>query len=148
MKKLLLTLVLSLATNVSMAQTRANLCRLWYSNDIFKTYLRLTIDPPGALGNSSTKFVLWMDKHIPYGIRPFPYEVSKVLCDTKASLQITAEAPGGGESLEFRFDAMNETQEWQPGTLQLFDKNGKPWSSLKYECSLMTIQNFCENLGQ
>ncbi|WP_374077363.1 hypothetical protein [Bdellovibrio bacteriovorus] len=148
MKKLMLTLIILLATNVSMAQSRAHLCRLWYSNDIFKTYLRLSIDPPGALGNSTTKFVLWMDKHIPYGIRPFPYEVSKVLCDTKTSLQITAQAPGGSESVEFRFDAMSETQEWQTGTLQLFDSMGMKRASLNYECSLMTIQNFCENLGQ
>ncbi len=145
MRKLILNFsvaaLVALTGNVAQAQDatqfpqsgRAELCRRWYSSDIFNTYLRLAV-------TKDTSLALWIDTHIPYGIRPLPYEVTTLQC-AKNNLRILGKSPIF--RVEFKFDRNENGPDLQNGTLSYLDDSGNPVTAVNFECSSSAIQAFC-----
>ena len=138
MKKLILFLSLFAITQISAAQLSAErLCRLWYSFDIFQTYLNLSVDLKGP--------TLIMDQHIPYGIRPMGNDITQISCDRKTTtLQISAKN-GFGQDIRFAFKPQGDLQT-QSGTVTYLDSEGNPVSSKDWECSLDAVKKLCLEL--
>lgn len=138
MKKLILFLSLFLITQLAAANlSRYNLCRLWYSFDIFQTYLNLSVDLNGP--------TLIMDQHIPYGIRPMGNEITQISCERESTtLQISAKN-GFGQDIRFGFSSQGEHQT-QSGTVTYLDSKGNPVNSKAWECSLDAVKRLCLEL--
>lgn len=136
MKKIILFLTLISLNSIAQAE-RYDLCRRWYSYDIFQTYLHLYVDTKESL--------IFMDRHIPYGIRPFGYKITKAGCDmNKIDLQIFSKTDFGEEFL-FSFQSQSDSP-IQSGTVTYLDQGGLPVSSQEWECSLAAIQSLCLEL--
>ncbi|WP_347359117.1 hypothetical protein [Bdellovibrio sp.] len=137
MKKLMIVLLV-LLSQVSVAQAaRQNLCRVWYSFDIFQTYLHLSVDAQESL--------LIMDRHIPYGIRPYGYEITKAVCDkNQTAVQVFAKSVLG-ETILLNFQAQGES-EVQAGTVSYLNEEGAPVSSKTWECSAQAMKDLCAAL--
>ena len=115
------------------------LCTRPYSKDIFKTDLRLSVSKE----SNGSKY-LWLDTHIPYGIRPLPYLVEKLSC-TDSSLTIAAKSESNGVAVTFEFiKSGNDTV--QPGTISYVDIDGDAGAEIKTNCVVQAIQNFCTSL--
>lgn len=136
MQKLILFLTILSLNSFAQAE-RYDLCRRWYSHDIFQTYLRLFVDTKESL--------IFMDRHIPYGIRPFGYKISKASCDKlKTELQIFSKTDFNEEFLfSFRSDGDSPTQS---GTVTYLDAGGSPVNSQDWECSLAAAKRLCLEL--
>ncbi|AZZ36713.1 hypothetical protein CIK05_07890 [Bdellovibrio sp. qaytius] len=133
MKNIVFVLILTTFTSLVHAG-QINLCRRWYSYDIFQTYLRLNVDPKASL--------IIMDRHIPYGIRPMGYKINKAVCDeTKTSVKIysTTEL---GENFLFSFHAENDSPS-QSGYVTYFDQTGDPTYTQEWECFLDQVKELC-----
>lgn len=137
-KKLILFLSLLLMTQLTAATiSRHNLCRVWYSFDIFQTYLNLSVDPKGP--------TLIMDQHIPYGIRPMGNAITHMACDRETTtLQISAKN-GFNQDIRFGFSSQGE-HPTQSGTVTYLDPKGNPVSSKDWECSLDAVKKLCLEL--
>ena len=117
--------------------SRHNLCRVWYSFDIFQTYLNLTVDLEGQS--------LIIDQHIPYGIRPIGHEITDMSCDLDSTtLQISAKN-NFNQDILFKFSAQGANKT-QSGTVIHLDPEGNPLSSKAWECSLEEVQKLCLDL--
>lgn len=120
--------------------SRYNLCRVWYSFDIFQTYLNLSVDLKGP--------TLIMDQHIPYGIRPMRNDITQISCDhettTPTTLQISAKN-GFNQDIRFGFKSQGEYQT-QSGTVTYLDPKGNPSNSKDWECSLDAVKKLCLEL--
>lgn len=138
MKKLILSLSLFVITQTATAQlSQQQLCRLWYSFDIFQTYLNLSVD--------LKRPTLIMDQHIPYGIRPMGNDITQISCDRKTTtLQISAKN-GFNQDIRFVFSAKGEDQS-QSGTVTYLDSEGNPTNSKDWECSLDAVKKLCLEL--
>lgn len=137
MKRIVFALLVGFSANLAFAQNQTQLCQRWSANDIFSSFLRLSVSLPGASSSNST---LWIDTHIPYGIRPLPFDISSLECG-KDSLEISATS--SSENVEFYFYGSATGPETQKGSLLYLDNAGNILDAYKYECSFAAIQNFC-----
>lgn len=137
--------VLIFFTLTPSVQASTFLCRQWYKSNLGETYLHMTIERPDS-SRGPGGYVLWMDRHIPYGIRPFPYRVTELSCTKGESLMMTAITVGGIEPIEFEYTAQKTEAEWQPGILKYFNNQGVIIGKVTLECSNHNIQNFCRSL--
>lgn len=136
MKKIILFLTIISLNSMAYAE-KHDLCRRWYSHDIFQTYLRLYVDTKESL--------IFMDRHIPYGIRPFGYQISKLSCTKdKTSLMISSKTDFGDEFI-FNFHQVGDSPT-QSGTVTYMDQGGLPASSQAWECSLEAVKSLCLEL--
>lgn len=117
----------------------ATLCTRPYSKDIFKTDLRLSVSKE----INGDKY-LWLDTHIPYGIRPLPYKVEKLTC-TDSSLTIAAKSDGNGVAVNFEFTKSGNNAV-QPGTISYVDVDGNAAAQFQTNCTVQAIENFCSAL--
>lgn len=139
MKKLILFLTLFSITQIAAAELahRHNLCRVWYSYDIFQTFLNLSVDLDGP--------TLIMDQHIPYGIRPMGHDITHISCDkTTSSLQISAKG-NFNENILFEFTPVGKSLT-QSGTVTYLDSEGKPVATKDWECSVEAAHRLCLEL--
>lgn len=137
MKTLVLTLVAVMAVSSAQADSTF-LCSRPYNNDIFKTDLRLTASRTEA-GAVET---LWMDTHIPYGIRPLPYQVTTLQCQS-GRIEIATKNSGGLYHVSFAADLVgHETQ----GTLTYLNEAGDFRFSQTLTCSVEALRSLCAGL--
>lgn len=134
MKALVLALVAVLAVSSAQAVSTV-LCSRPYSNDIFKTDLRLTVSHTEA-GDVEA---LWMDTHIPYGIRPLPFQVKALHCES-GKIEIATKSSGGLYHVSFAAEL--ESHEAQ-GTLTYLDEAGNFLSSQTLTCSAEALHSLC-----
>lgn len=136
MKKLILIFLILALNSVSQAE-KIDLCRRWYAHDIFQTYLRLYVDTKESL--------IFMDRHIPYGIRPFGYKISKVIChgDNK-NLEIYSKTDFN-EPFLFSFQSKSDSPT-QIGTLTYYDQGGAPAHVQDWECTQEAVKKYCLEL--
>lgn len=117
--------------------SRHNLCRVWYSFDIFQTYLNLSVDLNGP--------TLIMDQHIPYGIRPMGNDITQISCAPETTtLQISAKN-GFNQDIRFEFSSQGGHLT-QSGTVTYLDPKGNTLSSKDWECSLEAVKKLCLEL--
>lgn len=136
MKKFILFLTFISLNSIAHAE-KYNLCRRWYSHDIFQTYLHLSVDTKESL--------IVMDRHIPYGIRPFGYQISKINCNKdKTNLAISSKTDFGDEFI-FSFQTSGDMPT-QSGTVTYLGHDGHPANSQVWECSLQAVKNLCLEL--
>ncbi|MFS4459011.1 hypothetical protein [Bdellovibrio sp. HCB2-146] len=117
----------------------ATLCTRPYSNDIFTTDLRLAVSKEV----NGDKY-LWIDAHIPYGIRPLPYKVEKLSC-TDSTLTIAAKSESNGVAVDFKFTKSGNSSV-QPGTISYVDLDGDAGAQFQMNCTVQAIENFCSAL--
>lgn len=137
MKKTAIAFLILFSGNFALATGQSKLCTRWYSYDIFQTYLRITVSLPDAYSPVSA---IWVDTHIPYGIRPLPYEISTLEC-TAHGLHIIGSAPTN--TVEFIFKGVEGGPDIQNGTLSYLDNSGNPVNTINYECSASAVKDFC-----
>lgn len=114
-----------------------DLCRRWYSFDIFQTSLRLMVEPAES--------VLVMDRHIPYGIRPMGHKISKMTCDRQTRLlQILASTDFDTPFL-FSVQPVGKSLT-QIGTATYYDQQGNPTATQEWECSQEAVKKLCLEL--
>lgn len=131
MKSIAALIILVSANFASAASTVV--CTMPYSVDVFKTDLRLAVS---AADNLNTQGVLWMDTHIPYGIRPYPYVISEVACnDNEVSVK--------GAYSNLHTVVFNSTVGSDKGTLTYYSKEGVKSSTLTLNCSAETVAALC-----
>lgn len=86
-----------------------------------------------------------MDRHIPYGIRPFGYTISKINCSNdKNNLAISSKTDFSEEFI-FSFRSSGDTPT-QSGTVTYLDQGGLPVHSQEWECSKEAVKNLCLEL--
>ena len=140
MKKFIIFLTLiSLPSTALSAQN--NICRRWYSFDIFQTFLKLNIDPKESL--------IFIDRHIPYGIRPFGSKISQAICDNATNSLKIYSITDLGENFIFSFHPKesSETQAGtKPGYVTYLDHSGDPTYTQEWECSQEAVKNLCLEL--
>lgn len=138
MRKCLFLLCSWFLTSGAFAQSEGTLCRRWYTSDIFTGYLYLSATPPQT-GQKNP--ILWMDTHIPYGIRPLGYEIKDIECSSD-SARILADSNGAMSDVEFKFQKTSQSES-QPGHLFYLDKQGHEVTQVDLECSVTAIEKFC-----
>lgn len=131
MKSIVALIVLISANFASAASTVV--CTMPYSVDIFQNDLRLAVSPADQL---NTKGVLWMDTHIPYGIRPYPYVISEVACNGK-------EVSVKGEYAALHSVVFNSKLGSDKGTLTYLTKEGIEATTLNLNCSAEAVAALC-----
>lgn len=135
-----ISMILVLAASSTSFASYSTLCTIPYSNDVFKTDLRLAVSKEAG----NLQYVLWMDTHIPYGIRPLPHTVKALSCKD-SGLKIAAIYAEGIYSLKFQF-AQKGTEAIQPGTLSYYDESGNKTGEKTMNCPADSIRRFCESL--
>ncbi|MNL17687.1 hypothetical protein D3C87_1387950 [compost metagenome] len=138
MFKFVAALLVLVSAQISFANS-STLCTRPYSNDIFKTDLRLAVSKE----NNGSKY-LWLDTHIPYGIRPLPYKIEKLAC-TDSSLTISAKSEGNDVAVLFTFTQVGNDAV-QQGTILYTDADGNAGAEIKTNCTIQAVQDFCKSL--
>lgn len=137
MKKCLF-LLLTMFCQMSLAHAEAmSLCSQNYQFEMFSTRLQLAID--------TQQSVMILDRHIPYGIRPFDYKISKAACDkNKTALQIIGTSQMG-DTFVFNFQA-NGNVETQSGMGGYLHAEGAVVNTKTWDCSLQAMKDLCNQL--
>lgn len=138
--RLIIALLTLMAASSAFSAERSELCRRWYSYDIFQGYLRLAVTPPQV---PETPSVMWIDMHIPYGIRPMPFLIKKIECGA-GSIRIDAHFDGELPDARLEFVSDGSSTDLQKGRLTYISKSGEDLNTLIEECSVSAIQKFCQ----
>lgn len=131
-------IIMTLFSQVSLTQERSKLCHRWLSNQWFQGYLALSLEGPNA---SLPRYIMWVDRDTPYGIRAYSYEVDLVSCEGLKDLNIKAHSATMKERLELQLTTKGE-QEWQPGVLSCYSFKGCDWKN-DFECSQSVMKIIC-----
>ncbi len=136
MKKIILFLSILALNSIATAENH-DLCRRWYSFDIFQTSLRLMVDPEASQ--------LVMDRHIPYGIRPMGNKISKITCDKQTKLLEILATTDFDEPFLFSVQPVGKSIT-QIGTVTYYDQQGNPTGTQEWECSQEAVKKLCLEL--
>lgn len=137
MKIAIAMLSVLLSAQMTWAVERIQVCRSWYESEVYTGYLSLSVSEPQV---PNTPKILWRDTHIPYGIRPMPYEIADMTCENNG---IKIFATGPTYDALFVFQAQANGPEFQPGKLNYIGKDGKAYPAQSLECSPEAMQRVC-----
>ncbi|AFY02446.1 hypothetical protein [Bdellovibrio bacteriovorus] len=129
MKKLASVLFMVICSSVVQAAPHTLFCQRPYHHDIFNTNLRITVT------QEPTMKVLWIDTHIPYGIRPMPYPIQTLECRDNG-VSIVA----GDSDIKRHIELHVEDDR---GKLVYLDGQGPKDPAISYTCFPDTIRTFC-----
>ncbi|ASD62992.1 hypothetical protein [Bdellovibrio bacteriovorus] len=129
MKQLVPILFLIFGSAAAKAASHSLFCQRPYHSDIFNTDLRITVSKEPTLQ------VLWIDTHIPYGIRPMPYQIQTLECRNNG-VSIVAGDADIERHVELHVDG-------DQGKLVYLDGQGPKDPAIIYTCFPDTIRNFC-----